>query len=80
MPVVPVAIRGTRSVLRGGQWFPRRGPISVRIGRPLAPDGGDFAAALRLRDRTRAAILDRCGEPDLSHEHPVPGGRSLSPG
>jgi 1-acyl-sn-glycerol-3-phosphate acyltransferase len=80
VPVVPVAVRGTRSVLRGGQWFPRRGAISVHIGRPLAPDGGDFAAALRLRDRTRAAILDRCGEPDLSHEHPVPGGRSLSPG
>lgn len=31
VPVVPIAIRGTRSILRGGQWLPRRGRISVDI-------------------------------------------------
>jgi 1-acyl-sn-glycerol-3-phosphate acyltransferase len=67
-PVVPVAIRGTRSVLRGGQWFPRRGAIHVHIGRPLFPDGEDFDAALRLRNAARAAILGQCGEPDLARE------------
>jgi 1-acyl-sn-glycerol-3-phosphate acyltransferase len=67
-PVVPVAIRGTRSVLRGGQWFPRRGAIHVHIGRPLSPDGEDFEAALRLRNGARAAILAQCGEPDLARE------------
>ena len=77
VPVVPVAIRGTRSVLRGDQWFPRRGAVAVHVGRPMTPDGQDFAAALRLRDRTRAIILERCGEPDLSHEHPAPGARTL---
>ena len=77
VPVVPVAIRGTRSVLRGGQWFPRRGAISVWIGRPILPQGQDFAAAVRLRDRARGAILARCGEPDLSYEHPLPGDRTL---
>ena len=66
--VVPVAIAGTRMILRANQWFPRRGRISVKIGNPLFPDGTDFAAAVRLRDRCRAAILERLGEPDLSRE------------
>jgi 1-acyl-sn-glycerol-3-phosphate acyltransferase len=67
-PVVPITIRGTRSILRGGQWFPRHGRIMVHIGRALAPDGTDFDAAVRLRDRARAQMLQRCGEPDLAHE------------
>ena len=65
LPVVPVTLRGTRSILRGDQWFPRRGAISLHVGRPIPPDGEDFAAVLRLRDGARAAILARCGEPDL---------------
>jgi 1-acyl-sn-glycerol-3-phosphate acyltransferase len=68
VPVVPVAIRGTRSILRGGQWRPRRGEISVDIGAPIRPDGGDFAAAVRLRDAARAFVLAHCREPDLVHE------------
>ncbi|MDH3579511.1 MAG: 1-acyl-sn-glycerol-3-phosphate acyltransferase, partial [Hyphomicrobiales bacterium] len=66
--VVPVTIRGTRSVLRGGQWFPRRGTIRVHIGKPIFADGGDFEAVIRLRDAARAAVLAQCEEPDLAHE------------
>ncbi len=64
-PVVPVALRGTRSILRDGSWFPRRGAVSVVIGDPLVPRGTDWAAALALREATRAHILRWCGEPDL---------------
>ena len=32
VPVVPVTLRGTRSVLRGGQWFPRPGAVQVTVG------------------------------------------------
>ena len=39
VPVVPVALRGVRSVLRDGTWYPRRAPIAVTIGAPIAPDG-----------------------------------------
>jgi len=67
-PVVPVTIRGTRTVLRGGQWFPRYGDISVQVAKPIVPDGTDFEAAIRLRDAARQDILARCGEPDLSAE------------
>jgi acyl carrier protein len=66
VPVVPVALRGVRSVLRDGTWYARRAPIAVTIGEPVTPDGTDWAAALRLRDRVRAEILQHCGEPDLA--------------
>jgi len=66
VPVVPVALRGVRSVLRDGTWYARRSPIAVTIGAGVIPDGDDWAAALRLRDRARAEILKHCGEPDLA--------------
>jgi 1-acyl-sn-glycerol-3-phosphate acyltransferase len=66
VPVVPVALRGVRSVLRDGTWYLRRAPVSVTVGRPIAPDGSDWNAAVRLRDQVRAEILKHCGEPDLA--------------
>jgi 1-acyl-sn-glycerol-3-phosphate acyltransferase len=68
IPVLPMTVRGTRSILRGEQWFPRRGEIVVHIGRPIAPRGTDFTAAIRLRDQARAAMLEHYGEPDLGRE------------
>jgi 1-acyl-sn-glycerol-3-phosphate acyltransferase len=65
LPVIPATIRGTRHMLRGDQWWPRWSPVTIAIGEPIAPDGRDFSAAVRLRDRTRAAILARSDEPDL---------------
>jgi 1-acyl-sn-glycerol-3-phosphate acyltransferase len=64
-PVIPVAIQGTRSVLPAGHWLPRRAPIRVTFTPPLRPQGGDWRAALQLRDAARAQILRHCGEPDL---------------
>jgi 1-acyl-sn-glycerol-3-phosphate acyltransferase len=66
MPVVPVTIRGTRSILRDGQWMPRRGVIQIVVSPPVHPAGSDWSAAVRLRDDVRAAILANCGEPDLA--------------
>src|SRR5439155_1711792 len=64
--VVPVALRGGRSALRDGTWYPRRHPIAITFGAPIAPDGSHWNATLRLRDALRAAILKHCGEPDLA--------------
>jgi 1-acyl-sn-glycerol-3-phosphate acyltransferase len=73
LPVVPGVLRGTRTMLRGEQWFPRRTPISVEIAEPITPSGTDFAAMLGLRDAARAAMLARVGEPDLGGlEKPAP--------
>jgi 1-acyl-sn-glycerol-3-phosphate acyltransferase len=65
-PVVTAAFRGTRSVLRADSWIVRRRPIEVAFGAPLALNGTDWAAAVRLRDAARAEILRHCGEPDLA--------------
>lgn len=64
VPIVPMTIRGTRVILRDGQWFPRRGAVSITIGKPLLPEGTDWSAALKLRNAARAEILRHCGEPD----------------
>ena len=66
LPVVPVTLAGTRSVLRDGQWWPRRGRITVQFGAPIEPGGSDWQAALTLRDAARQAILNKAGEPDLA--------------
>lgn len=79
LPVVPIAIRGTRSVLRDGTWRPRRAAIAVMIEPPIWPaeiaaeaaEAGRrdvWGTALRLRDAVRARILRHCGEPDAQHE------------
>jgi 1-acyl-sn-glycerol-3-phosphate acyltransferase len=67
MPVVPVTIRGARSKLRSGSLLPRRGTVSVTVGKPITPKGSDWSAAIELRDAAREDILRHCGEPDLGH-------------
>jgi 1-acyl-sn-glycerol-3-phosphate acyltransferase len=66
IPVVPVAIRGSRSLLRDNTWFPRRTAVSVKVCPPVTPEGNDWDAAIKLRDAARAQILKYCGEPDLA--------------
>jgi 1-acyl-sn-glycerol-3-phosphate acyltransferase len=66
IPAIPVGLRGTRSLLREGTWYFRRSTVTVTFGEPAMPDGSDWAAAVRLRDRVRAEILKTCGEPDAA--------------
>ncbi|NNJ73767.1 MAG: 1-acyl-sn-glycerol-3-phosphate acyltransferase, partial [Anderseniella sp.] len=65
-PVLPVVIRGTRSILRGQQWFPRRGDVTIKVLDPQMPGGTDFSAAAELKERVRAAMLASSGEPDMA--------------
>lgn len=69
--VVPVTIRGTRSILRAKSWFPRHGAVSVTIGEPIDPEGAEWDATIKLKDAVRAEILIQCGEPDLSRQGPI---------
>jgi 1-acyl-sn-glycerol-3-phosphate acyltransferase len=68
VPLVPMAARGTRSLLRAGSWLPRPGPVSVEVLEPLPPAGAGWADALALRDAARAVMLAHVGEPDLGEE------------
>ena len=84
-PVVPVVLRGTRSLMRDGTWFPRHVHLHVRFGEPVdrperdttaggGPDAGeesDWARAIRLRDTVRGWMLAHCGEPDLADRNPL---------
>jgi 1-acyl-sn-glycerol-3-phosphate acyltransferase len=76
LPVLPVTIRGSRSLLRSGSWFPHRGEVQIRLSGLLRAEGSDWDARLRLRNRARAAILEHCGEPDMAGypgtERPMP--------
>ena len=67
LPIVPVVIRGTRSILRGDSTFMRKGAVSVLVGSPIMPQGSDWQAAINLRDAVRDEMLRHCGEPDLGH-------------
>lgn len=66
LPLVPVLIEGTRSILRSGSWFPGRGAIRIVVGPRIEPSGADFAAATRLNHQARAWMLATSGEPDLT--------------
>jgi 1-acyl-sn-glycerol-3-phosphate acyltransferase len=65
VPVVPLALRGTRSVLRAGQGLPHPGPVHLWIGEPIAPEGEGWRAVVALRDRVAAEIAAHCPEPRL---------------
>jgi 1-acyl-sn-glycerol-3-phosphate acyltransferase len=68
LPVIPITIRGSRSVLRSDDWFLRRGTIAIIVGEGLSEAGDDWSAAVALRNRARAEILKHVGEPDLALE------------
>lgn len=75
VPVIPIAIRGTRSILRPGSWIPRRGAITITICKPIEPEElkaqtsvDPWTIALKLRNAVREQILRFSGEPDLAHE------------
>jgi len=63
LPVVPVALSGTRDILQPGSWWPRRGHLAVTICPPVAPQGEGWHGVLALRDEVRGAILAHCREP-----------------
>jgi fatty-acyl-CoA synthase len=66
-PVVPLALSGTRRVLRGDAWLPHPGPIHLWIGAPLdPPKETDFRALVDLRERVAEVIAAHCGEPRLA--------------
>ncbi len=66
VPVLPVTIRGARSVLRDDSWLARRGAVTLIFGTPQQSLGADWEATVQLRDAVRGQILRAGGEPDLA--------------
>lgn len=65
LPVVPIAISGTREMLGAGRALPRPGPIRVDILPPILPDDPAYGNHHTLADLARERILDALDEPDL---------------
>jgi len=71
VPLVPVTIKGTRSILRDGSWFPRHGSVEIRVGDPIIAPGPDWSSAILLRNKVREAMLATLDEPDLARASTV---------
>jgi 1-acyl-sn-glycerol-3-phosphate acyltransferase len=79
-PIVPIAILGTREILPAERWLPRRGPVTVSVGRPIPPAGDGWREIVRLRDLTRAAITRRLAEGQTAAAGASAAGHALSNG
>jgi 1-acyl-sn-glycerol-3-phosphate acyltransferase len=68
LPVVPLAIRGTRYILPSGRFLPRFGRIDIHVLPSIGPvrDMKPQDAVIHTRDQAHARILAALGEPDLS--------------
>ena len=64
-PIVPLALQGTRQVMRGDRFVPVPGRVTLWIGEPIAPEGEGWRAIVTLRDKVAEAIAAHCGEPRL---------------
>jgi len=66
-PVIPIALSGTRRLLRDKTYLPRPAWVTVTICPPLqpAPEGqkATWQDVVRLRDAARQAISKASGEP-----------------
>jgi 1-acyl-sn-glycerol-3-phosphate acyltransferase len=66
LPVVPLVINGTRSMLPAHEWIPQPGALEVLVQSPLPLI--DSANPIQARDESRQAIMKELTEPDL---HPA---------
>jgi 1-acyl-sn-glycerol-3-phosphate acyltransferase len=62
LPVVPIALVGTRQILAGDTWLPRAGRIEVTIGKAIQVEGRGWPEMVRLRDAARTEIARHTGE------------------
>ena len=61
VPIVPVAVIGTREVMAKGSFRIRRGEVHIHVGQPIPVDGLIHSDRTALATRTRAAVADLRG-------------------
>ena len=59
--VVPVALTGTRGVLPPRHRLPRRVPVGVVVGSPVASPGGGWSEAVALTEEVRRLVARQAG-------------------
>ncbi len=65
MPVVPIAILGSREMMPSKQLLPRRADLVVDILPAIAPGDENYASSRKLAEASRQSILAAMDEPDL---------------
>jgi len=65
MPVVPIAISGTRQMLPSKKLVPQRAHLTIDILPAIAPGDDDFESSRKLAEAARQRILGVLDEPDL---------------
>ena len=65
MPVVPVAIHGTRAMMPSGSMLPRRTRLVIEVLPAITPGDPAFVDSKTLGEAARRRILAALGEPDL---------------
>jgi 1-acyl-sn-glycerol-3-phosphate acyltransferase len=68
LPIVPIAIRGTRHMLPAERRLPRPYPLRFDILPAIAPGDPHFPDSRSLAETARQRILDVLDEPDLLDE------------
>lgn len=63
VPIVPMAIAGTGSVLPPGSWHLRPGIVEVRIGKPIPTKGQEHLTARALTDSLRQEVSTLAARP-----------------
>jgi 1-acyl-sn-glycerol-3-phosphate acyltransferase len=66
VPVVPLAIRGTRRLLPADRTLPRRSDVHIIVAPPVTTAGAGWSGAVELQHATRTIILQHLDEPDLA--------------
>ncbi len=66
VPVVPIALRGTRAVWPDETFRLRPGRMAVCVAEPLTSAGTGWSAMVALRDTSRAWIARESGEPAVA--------------
>jgi acyl carrier protein len=64
VPVLPVTIRGTRSILRADSNLPHHGTVRVIIASPLYPQKKGWSEAVRLQVAAKEVIAKHLEEPE----------------
>jgi len=67
VPVIPIALTGTRQAQPVPEMIPNPTPIMAVVGPPMEADDTDWDSILKLSNQARAWIAEECGDP-LSHK------------
>jgi len=66
IPICPIALKGTRGILRDDEKLMWPGAITVTMGEPIQPFGTEWQEVSRLRQEVRNEIAKYCGEESLN--------------